>query len=40
MSDMVLIPTKNISKERSKAVRILSDIMGKGGDSRRLFYII
>jgi len=31
MSDMVLIPTKNISKERGKAVRILSDIMGKGG---------
>ena len=30
MSDMVLIPTKNIGKERGKAVRILSDIMGKG----------
>ena len=31
---------KNIGKERDKAARILSDIMGKEGDSRRLFYII
>ena len=31
MSDTVFIPTKNIGKERGKAVRILSDIMGKGG---------
>ena len=31
---------KNTGKGRDKAVRILSDIMGKEGASRRLFYII